>query len=120
MIKTSQPRARPLILRVATFNVAFSRTRPVLLAAELTAGHLQAQRVSKIIPHSRPDILLLNEFVHDGVKKDDQHLTLLSVASAGVHIVSLRCEFAHEFMDDRENNASNIKNSFIWTGLLLS
>lgn len=77
---TSQPMTRPLVLRVATFNVAFSRVRPVLLAADLTAGHFQMLRVSKIIPHIRPDILLLNEFAHYGVKKDDQHLTLLSVA----------------------------------------
>lgn len=65
----------PLTLRVATFNVAFARARPAQLAADLAAGHPQVQRVSKIIQHIRPDILLLNEFDHDGVKKDDQHLT---------------------------------------------
>lgn len=74
----------PLTLRVATFNVALARARPGQLAADLEAEHPQPQRISKIIQHIRPDILLLNEFDHDGAKKDDRSLTFFCEHYLGV------------------------------------
>ncbi|MBM7456954.1 hypothetical protein HNR62_002856 [Oceanisphaera litoralis] len=64
----------PLTVRVATFNVALDRDRPGRLAADLAAGHRQPRNIARIVQHIRPDVLLLNEFDHDGEGLDDRHL----------------------------------------------
>lgn len=61
-------------MRVATFNVALDRTQPGRLAADLAAGHRQPRNIARIVQHIRPDVLLLNEFDHDGEGRDDRHL----------------------------------------------
>ncbi len=67
----------PLKIRIATFNVALDRPRPGQLAAELAAGnHRQPHHVARILQHIRPDVVLLNEFDHDGEGRDDSHLRL--------------------------------------------
>jgi hypothetical protein len=67
----------PLKIRVATFNVALDRARPGQLAAELAAGNRrQPAQIARIVQHIRPDVLLLNEFDHDGDGLDDSHLRL--------------------------------------------
>ncbi|MGO1247616.1 MAG: endonuclease/exonuclease/phosphatase family protein [Oceanisphaera sp.] len=66
----------PLTIRVATFNVSFSRPQPGQLAAELAAGYRQPQHIARILQHIRPDIVLLNEFDHQGNAQDDDHLQL--------------------------------------------
>ncbi|MGO4999914.1 endonuclease/exonuclease/phosphatase family protein [Oceanisphaera sp. W20_SRM_FM3] len=66
---------QPLKIRLATFNVALDRSRPGQLAAELAAGSSQARHLAHILQRIRPDILLLNEFDHDGESACDAHLT---------------------------------------------
>ncbi|MFD1008589.1 endonuclease/exonuclease/phosphatase family protein [Oceanisphaera ostreae] len=64
----------PLKMRVATFNVALNRSQPGKLAADLAADHRQPQNLARILQHVRPDIVLLNEFDHDGEGFNDGHL----------------------------------------------
>ncbi|MFP2768891.1 endonuclease/exonuclease/phosphatase family protein [Oceanisphaera sp. KMM 10153] len=66
----------PLKMRAATFNVALDRARPGQLAADLAAGHRQPRNIARIVQHIRPDVLLLNEFDHDGDGLEDSHLQL--------------------------------------------
>lgn len=66
----------PLKIRVATFNVALDRPNAGQLAAELAAGHRQPRNIAGILQQIRPDIVLINEFDHDGEAKDDRHLRL--------------------------------------------
>lgn len=63
-----------LKIRVATFNVALDRNQPGQLALELQLGSAQARNIARILQHIRPDIVLLNEFDHDGARFDDGHL----------------------------------------------
>lgn len=53
-------------VRVATFNVALDRNSPGQLATELVNGSAQARNVAHILQQVRPDIVLLNEFDHQG------------------------------------------------------
>ncbi len=54
-------------LRVATFNASLTRQGPGLLLADLRKGEKrQLLAVADIIRTVRPDILLINEFDHDG------------------------------------------------------
>ena len=65
----------PEKIRVATFNVALDRNQPGQLAFELAKGLPQARNIAHILQHVRPDILLLNEFDHDGATLNDAHLS---------------------------------------------
>lgn len=62
-------------IRVATFNVALNRNSPGQLAAELTTGSAQAHNLAHVLQTVRPDIVLLNEFDHDGKIACDAHLS---------------------------------------------
>ncbi|PVZ68414.1 endonuclease/exonuclease/phosphatase family protein [Pelagibaculum spongiae] len=60
-------------IRIATFNVAFDRRKAGQLNKQLGKPyHPQIKKVAEIIQRVRPDILLLNEFDHDGVAKNTQ------------------------------------------------
>ena len=79
----------PQKIRVATFNVALDRNQPGQLALELANGLPQARNLARIVQHIRPDILLLNEFDHDGRTLNDAHLSLfcqhyLAVGEQGI------------------------------------
>lgn len=89
------------MVRFATFNLAFDRTAPGMLSAELalsraeqdvllarlTDGSLsgaektralnvqQIRNVAEILQRTRPDVLLLNEFDNDGMGADTADLT---------------------------------------------
>lgn len=53
-------------VRVATFNVSLARKGPGLLLKDIMSGKdQQVDALVVIIQHTRPDILLLNEFDHD-------------------------------------------------------
>ena len=56
----------PQKIRIATFNVALDRDKPGQLAAELAKGLPQARNIAHILQLIRPDIVLLNEFDHEG------------------------------------------------------
>lgn len=78
--------ARRATLRVATFNLAASYPTPVGLPQALAAPSAALQRAVAILQQVRPDVVLLNEFDHDGV--DASALTafqgmLSTPASAG-------------------------------------
>lgn len=62
---------QPQKIRVATFNVALDRKQAGQLARELQIGSAQARNLAAILQHIRPDIVLLNEFDHDGSGSDD-------------------------------------------------
>nr|WP_316013779.1 endonuclease/exonuclease/phosphatase family protein [Roseobacter sp. HKCCA0434] len=53
-------------LRIATFNTALSRDRAGALIREVEAGDEAPRAVAAIIAEVAPDIILLNEFDHDG------------------------------------------------------
>ena len=61
-------------IRVATFNVALDRNNPGQLAVELAKGSRQAGNIAHVLQLIRPDIVLLNEFDHDGTTGCDAHL----------------------------------------------
>ena len=66
-------RAEPV--RFATFNSALSREAPgELLAAMRTRDDERAKAVAAVIQAARPDVLVLQEFDHDG--RDDEALQL--------------------------------------------
>ncbi|ATG75580.1 hypothetical protein AN401_18415 [Zobellella denitrificans] len=67
----------PVKIRVASFNVALDRRRPGQLAAEIAgAGSRQLRNIARILRRVRPDVVLLNEFDHDGEGRDHGHLRL--------------------------------------------
>lgn len=53
-------------LRVASFNISLSRPKAGQLLADLRAGAPQIRRVAAMVRRVRPDLLLLNEFDHNG------------------------------------------------------
>lgn len=62
-------------IRVASFNVALDRRHPGQLANEIAGpGSRQLRHLAAIIRQIRPDILLLNEFDHDGEGNEPGHL----------------------------------------------
>jgi endonuclease/exonuclease/phosphatase family metal-dependent hydrolase len=63
-------------LRVATFNLSFSRPAAGGLLAALQADERALHHCAAILQRVRPDIVLLNEFDHDGEGQDEQALTL--------------------------------------------
>ncbi|WP_341502787.1 endonuclease/exonuclease/phosphatase family protein [Gallaecimonas sp. GXIMD4217] len=63
-------------IRIATFNIAFDHEGPGQLATELLAGQSpQAHRVAEILQRTRPDMVLLTEFDHDGSGAEHSGLT---------------------------------------------
>ncbi len=58
-------------VRFATFNASFDRKTATQLAEEMAAGdNQQIKNVAETLQRIRPDVVLLNEFDHDGVGKD--------------------------------------------------
>lgn len=53
-------------LRIATYNVSLADSRPGGLIGRLEAGDDGARRIAAVIQRLRPDLILLNEFDHDG------------------------------------------------------
>ena len=59
-------------VRFATFNASFDRTAADVLPAEMAAGNnQQIKNVAEILQRTRPDVVLLNEFDHDGIGEDE-------------------------------------------------
>ena len=63
-------------IRVATFNISCSRPTAGGLLAALQADEAALHRCAAILQRVRPDILLLNEFDHEGEGVDERALTL--------------------------------------------
>ncbi len=60
-------------VRFAAYNASFDRSDPQTLPAEMAAGdNQQIKNVAEIIQRARPDVVLLNEFDHDGSGKNDR------------------------------------------------
>ena len=60
-------------VRFATYNASFDRTGADVLPAEMAAGdNQQIKNIAEVIQRTRPDVILLNEFDHDGIGKNDQ------------------------------------------------
>jgi len=60
------PKGAPTPVRFATFNASLNRFNAGDLAAELsTPGSAQPDTIAEIIQHTRPDVLLINEFDYD-------------------------------------------------------
>ena len=54
------------VVRFATFNASLNRNSPGELMSDMASGtNAQAQTVAEIIQHTRPDVLLINEFDFD-------------------------------------------------------
>ncbi|WP_246029045.1 endonuclease/exonuclease/phosphatase family protein [Parashewanella tropica] len=71
--KETETNVNQTTLRFATFNASFDRKTATQLADEMAQGtHQQIKNVAEVIQRVRPDVLLLNEFDHDGVGKDDK------------------------------------------------
>ncbi|MGB0892847.1 MAG: endonuclease/exonuclease/phosphatase family protein [Parashewanella sp.] len=63
-------------IRFATFNVAFDRASSHVLAEQMAAGNnRQIKNVAEIIQRTQADVLLLNEFDHDGIGRNTQVVT---------------------------------------------
>ena len=59
-------------VRFATFNASFDRTAADVLPAQMAAGdNQQIKNVAETIQRTRPDVVLINEFDHDGIAKDE-------------------------------------------------
>lgn len=90
----------PTPVRVATFNVSMARDQAGQLALELDGGdHPSIHRVAAILRLVRPDVVLLNEFDHDGAHADrliqqfqDNYLAAERGAEAGPPL-----RYAHTF-----------------------
>ena len=60
-------------VRFATYNASFDRTGADVLPAQMAAGdNQQIKNIAEVIQRTRPDVILLNEFDHDGVGESDQ------------------------------------------------
>jgi len=62
-------------VRIATFNVSFDRPQTGQIYAEMASGEVQQIRnVAEILQRTRPDVVVLTEFDHDGNGANDQHV----------------------------------------------
>lgn len=60
-------------VRFATYNASFDRRSAEALPAEMATGdNQQIKNIAEVIQRTRPDVILLNEFDHDGIGKSDQ------------------------------------------------
>ena len=60
------PKGAPTPVRFASFNASLNRFNAGDLAAELSApGNAQPDTIAEIVQHTRPDVLLINEFDYD-------------------------------------------------------
>ena len=71
-------------VRVATFNISLSRPAAGDLLTALQSDERQVRHCAAILQRVRPDILLLNEFDHDGEGQDERALTLFLQRYLGV------------------------------------
>ncbi|MGF1762641.1 endonuclease/exonuclease/phosphatase family protein [Aliivibrio kagoshimensis] len=94
--------------RFATFNVALNRAHSGQLKQELMhTKSLQIKNVAETLQRTRPDVVLLNEFDHDGEGEDREMLTL----------------FQANYLDRSQNGALPIHYPYVYmaatnTGLL--
>ncbi|WP_170308231.1 endonuclease/exonuclease/phosphatase family protein [Parashewanella tropica] len=69
--KTQEP--TDTTVRFATYNASFDRKAADQLPAEMAAGkNQQIKNVAEVIQRTRPDVLLLNEFDHDGIGENSK------------------------------------------------
>lgn len=60
-------------VRIASFNVSFDRTAQGQLAKQMSQpGMVQINNIAEIIQRTAPDVILLNEFDHDGSATETQ------------------------------------------------
>ena len=71
-------------VRVATFNISFSRPAAGELLSALLADEQSLRHCAAILQRVRPDIVLLNEFDHDGEGLDERALMLFLQRYLGV------------------------------------
>ena len=71
-------------VRVATFNISFSRPAAGELLSALQADELPLRHCAAILQRVRPDIVLLNEFDHDGEGLDERALMLFLQRYLGI------------------------------------
>ncbi len=72
---------KPQPVRFATFNASLNRNSAGALGAELASpGSAQPAVIAEIIQHTRPDVLLINEFDFDPAAAADFQTNYLSVA----------------------------------------
>lgn len=64
-----------MAIRVASFNISFSRPQAGDLYRALCANEASLRHCAAILRRVRPDIVLLNEFDHDGEGRDSHPLT---------------------------------------------
>jgi hypothetical protein len=70
--RATPPPAAPGTLRIVTFNASLFRREQGALGRELAApGSPQPSTIAAVLQEVRPDLLLINEFDHDGVLDDD-------------------------------------------------
>ena len=71
-------------VRVATFNISFSRPAAGELLSALLADEQPLRYCAAILQRVRPDIVLLNEFDHDGEGLDERALMLFLQRYLGI------------------------------------
>lgn len=98
---------RPLPLRIATFNLSFSRPYAGGLLQALQDGEAQIRHCAEIVQRVRPDVILFTEFDHDGEGEDEAALKL----------------FRQRYLGESQGGAEPIDYPYAWliptnTGLL--
>ncbi|GIU40389.1 endonuclease/exonuclease/phosphatase family protein [Shewanella colwelliana] len=97
-------------VRFATYNISFDRTEAGKIYEELAAGESQQiKHIAEVLQRTRPDVVFLTEFDHDGVGLNDQ----------GVK------DFNSKFLGQSQNGAEPIDYPYYYlaptnTGLLAS
>jgi hypothetical protein len=80
-LAASPAKGAPTPVRFATFNASLNRNFAGQLGAELAfPGSAQPDAVAEIIQHTRPDVLLINEFDYDPAALANFQANYLSVA----------------------------------------
>jgi hypothetical protein len=111
--KPAQEPLAPVVkdtFRFATFNASFDRIAATALAEEMAAGdNQQIKNVAETLQRVRPDVVLLNEYDHDGIGQDGKSLEY----------------FQAKYLDIAQNGAEPIQYPYSYlvptnTGLLAS
>jgi endonuclease/exonuclease/phosphatase family metal-dependent hydrolase len=109
--KPAQEPVAPVVkdtFRFATFNASFDRTAATALTEEMAAGdNQQIKNVAETLQRVRPDVVLLNEYDHDGIGADTQSLK----------------DFQKNYLDNAQNSSAPISYPYTYivptnTGLL--
>ena len=79
------------VVRFATFNASLNRNNAGDLGAELAVpGSPQPDTIAEIIQHTRPDVLLINEFDYDPAALADFQTNYLSVPHGSAAPIFIR------------------------------